>query len=99
MLVSQDVSFSYPGGAVMRFPDLALPQGGVLLLHGASGSGKSTLLALCCALLLGARGRLQVAGQDVLALRGAQRDAWRGRSVGFLPRTDSDSLKCKRCGK
>ncbi|NJS35872.1 MAG: ATP-binding cassette domain-containing protein [Brachymonas sp.] len=85
MLVSEQLSFSYPGGAVMRFPDLALPEKGVLLLQGASGSGKSTLLALCCALLSGACGKLRVAGQDVLTLKGAERDAWRGRTVGFLP--------------
>ncbi len=85
MLVSENLSFSYTGGAVMRFPDMALPQGGVLLLQGASGTGKSTLLALCCGLLAGAAGRLWVAGQDVLALQGSQRDAWRGRKVGFLP--------------
>ncbi|MBS7808343.1 ATP-binding cassette domain-containing protein [Variovorax sp. PCZ-1] len=88
MLVSESLSFSYPGGgsgAVMRFPDINLPQGEVLLLQGASGSGKSTLLALCCALLSGATGRLLVANQDVLALKGSERDVWRGRSVGFLP--------------
>lgn len=85
MLVSENLSFAYPGGAVMRFPDIALPQGGVLLLQGASGSGKSTLLALCSALLGGASGKLTVAEQDVLDLRGQERDAWRGRSVGFLP--------------
>lgn len=85
MLASTDLSFSYPGGAVMRFSDLALPQGGVLLLQGASGSGKSTLLALMCGLLGGYAGRLEVAGQDMMALRGAERDAWRGRTVGFLP--------------
>ncbi|TAG26399.1 MAG: ATP-binding cassette domain-containing protein [Burkholderiales bacterium] len=85
MLVSESLSFAYPGGALMRFPDIALPQGGALLLQGASGSGKSTLLALCCALLGGSSGKLDVAGQDVLALRGSERDAWRGRSVGFLP--------------
>ena len=85
MLISEQLSFSYSGGAALRFPDLALPQGGVLLLQGASGSGKSTFLALCCALLSGAAGKLEVAGQDVLALQGSARDAWRGRAVGFLP--------------
>ncbi len=82
----------------MRFPDLALPQGGVLLLQGASGCGKSTLLALMCGLLCGACGQLQVAGQDVLALKGAQRDAWRGRNVGFLPQrlhlSESLTVRC-----
>jgi putative ABC transport system ATP-binding protein len=85
MLQTQDLQFAYPGGAQMRLPDIALPQGGVLSLQGASGSGKSTLLALCCGLLSANAGRLDVAGQDMAALRGAERDAWRGRNVGFLP--------------
>ncbi len=85
MLAIENLSFSYTGGASMRFPDIALPQGGVLLLQGASGSGKSTLLALMCGLLGGSAGRMQVAGQDMMALHGARRDAWRGRTVGFLP--------------
>ena len=85
MLATENLSFSYPGGDVMRFSNIALPQGGVLLLQGASGSGKSTLLALMCALLSGASGKLEVAGQDMMALNGSERDAWRGRTVGFLP--------------
>lgn len=89
MLASRNLSFSYvsgdAGSAVMRFPDLALPQGGVLLLQGPSGSGKSTLLALMCGLLSGYAGSLHVAGQDMMAIQDAQRDAWRGRTVGFLP--------------
>jgi putative ABC transport system ATP-binding protein len=85
MLQTQDLQFAYPGGAQMRLPDIALPQGGVLLLQGASGSGKSTLLALCCGLISAAQGQLIVAGQDMTALHGAECDAWRGRNVGFLP--------------
>ncbi len=85
MLFTENLSFTYPGGALMRFPDIHVPQGGVLLLQGASGSGKSTLLALCCGLLSASAGRLHMAGQDMMALRGGERDAWRGRHVGFLP--------------
>jgi putative ABC transport system ATP-binding protein len=85
MLSAENLSFSYGGGPAMAFPRIALPQGGVLLLQGASGSGKSTLLALCCGLLPLQAGRLEVAGQDMAALQGAARDAWRGRNVGFLP--------------
>ncbi len=85
MLNADHLKFAYPQSALMSFPDIALPQGGVLLLQGASGSGKSTLLALCCGLLKASSGRIDVAGQDVMALQGAARDAWRGRSVGFLP--------------
>jgi putative ABC transport system ATP-binding protein len=85
MLTAENLTFAYPQDAAISFPDIALPQGGVLLLQGASGSGKSTLLALCCGLLTASQGQLQVAGQDMAALRGAERDAWRGRNVGFLP--------------
>jgi putative ABC transport system ATP-binding protein len=85
MLNVEDLSFSYAGGQTIAFPDIALPQRGVLLLQGASGSGKSTLLALCCGLLPLQSGRLVVAGQDLAALQGAARDSWRGRNVGFLP--------------
>jgi putative ABC transport system ATP-binding protein len=85
MLSADKLSFAYSKGAPIAFPDIALPQGGVLLLQGASGSGKSTLLALCCGLLPMQVGRLHVAGQDMGSLQGAERDAWRGRTVGFLP--------------
>jgi putative ABC transport system ATP-binding protein len=85
MLKTENLSFAYTGGASMAFPAVDVPPGGVLLLQGSSGSGKSTLLALCCGLLHVQSGRLNVAGQDMAALRGAERDAWRGRNVGFLP--------------
>jgi putative ABC transport system ATP-binding protein len=85
MLATQNLQFAYAQGAAMAFPDVDLPQGRVLLLQGASGSGKSTLLALACALLAPSKGRITVAGQDLALLQGSQRDAWRGRHVGFLP--------------
>jgi putative ABC transport system ATP-binding protein len=85
MLRTENLNFAYPGGPAMAFPDMVLPEGGVLLLQGASGSGKSTLLALCCGLLPMQSGRLEIAGQDLMALQGAARDAWRGRNLGFLP--------------
>jgi putative ABC transport system ATP-binding protein len=89
MLRTEHLTFTYPGtqagGAALRFADVSLPQGGVLLLQGVSGSGKSTLLALCCGLLSPTGGRIEVAGQDVSQLPTAARDVWRGRTVGFLP--------------
>jgi putative ABC transport system ATP-binding protein len=85
MLQTRDLRFAYPGGGALAFPDIDVPQAGVLLLEGASGSGKSTLLALCCALLKAQSGQIVVAGQDLALLEGPARDAWRGRQVGFLP--------------
>jgi putative ABC transport system ATP-binding protein len=69
----------------LRFADLQAEQGAQLLLRGPSGAGKSTLLALIAGLLTPRRGRIVVAGTDVGALPRARRDAWRGRTLGFVP--------------
>jgi len=64
----------------------------VLLVSGPSGCGKSTWLALVAALMAPTAGTLVVAEQALAALRGAAADAWRARSIGFLPRP------CTECG-
>ncbi len=85
MIVCRDLACQYPGGARLTFPDIAVPQGGVLLLRGRSGSGKSSWLALAAGLMAASEGEIEVAGQSLGALRPVQRDAWRARNVGFLP--------------
>lgn len=85
MIESRSLAFRYPGGSVLRLPDLSVPQGGVLLLRGASGSGKSTLLALLAGLLRPLEGRLEVGGTDLRPLGAAALDAWRAAQVGFVP--------------
>jgi putative ABC transport system ATP-binding protein len=85
MIRSEQLVFSYPGGVALSFTDVDLPQGGALVLRGNSGSGKSTFLALAAGLLTATQGRIEVAGLDPAKLSAPQRDAWRGRTVGFLP--------------
>ncbi len=85
MIQTRDLVYRYGTGPDLRFPDLDLPQGGVLLLKGPSGSGKSTWLALAAGLLRPAGGRIVVAGQDLGALQQLATDAWRARAIGFLP--------------
>jgi putative ABC transport system ATP-binding protein len=85
MIRSQQLAFCYAGGAALTFADVDLPQGSALVLRGNSGSGKSTFLALAAGLLTATQGRIEVAGQDPAKLGAPQRDAWRGRTVGFLP--------------
>jgi putative ABC transport system ATP-binding protein len=85
MIQTHALCYQYPAGPLLRFEDVQVPQGGVLLLSGASGSGKSTWLALVAALLQPSAGTLQVAGQSLLGLSRMQSDAWRARQVGFLP--------------
>ena len=85
MIRTRNLQFAWPAGPELAFADVDVPQGGVLLVQGPSGSGKSTWLALAAGLLRQTAGELHVAGQDLSALSGAARDAWRGRSLGFLP--------------
>ena len=79
------MQFAYGAGQPLVFPDVAVPQGAVVLLSGLSGSGKSTWLALLAALVKPQHGALTVAGQDLRALSGRSADAWRARNIGFLP--------------
>ncbi len=85
MIETRGLSYQYPAGPRLRFPDLALPQGQALLLRGRSGRGKSSWLALAAGLMLPAEGEIVVAGQSLGALSAVQRDAWRARHIGFLP--------------
>ena len=85
MIDSKDVQFAYSGGARLQFPDVYLPQGGVLLLSGPSGSGKSTWLALLAGLVAPGAGSLQVAGQALGAMGSLKTDAWRAQTIGLLP--------------
>ena len=85
MIVSKALACRHPGGPAITFPDVSVPQGGVLLLRGRSGRGKSSWLALAAGLMGAAAGEIVVAGQCLKALTPVQRDAWRARTIGFLP--------------
>jgi putative ABC transport system ATP-binding protein len=85
MIRSLDLSYAYPGGAPIRFPDVDVAQGTVVVVSGPSGCGKSTWLALAAALVAPTSGTLSVAGQELTNLGRVRADAWRARSIGFLP--------------
>jgi putative ABC transport system ATP-binding protein len=85
MIQSTGLQFAYQTGATLAFPDVNVPQGGVLLLGGPSGSGKSTWLALVAGLIPASAGSLQVAGQMLGGMGALKSDAWRAANIGFLP--------------
>ena len=62
-----------------------LASGEHAIILGPSGCGKSTLLHLMAAILTPQQGSLHIAGTDVAALTPRAADAWRGKTVGFLP--------------
>ena len=74
MIRSSQLVYQYRNGPALAFPDVNVPQAGVLLLRGPSGAGKSTWLALVAGLLDAAGGELVVAGQSPGALKSAARD-------------------------
>lgn len=85
MIHCAELVYRHAGGSDIQFPDVDVPQGGVLLVRGPSGCGKSTLLALIAALLRPSRGQITVAGQNLSQLEPAASDAWRAKAIGFLP--------------
>lgn len=85
MINTRQLAYQYANGPGIRFDDLDVPQGGVLVLSGASGSGKSTWLALASGLLQASSGSITVAGQLLGDLSKTNSDAWRAKTIGFLP--------------
>ena len=85
MIQTRDLAFQYPNGPQLAFADVDVAQGAVLLLHGPSGCGKSTWLALVAGLVNPSSGSLTVAQRPLVAMKSIATDAWRARSIGFLP--------------
>ena len=85
MIETRGLNCRLAPGPTLAFADVLLPQGGTLLLRGRSGSGKSTWLALAAGLMSPSAGEMTVAGQSLGALKSAERDGWRARTIGFLP--------------
>jgi len=74
-------------GYVLDLPNLSVAAGEQLLLTGGSGTGKSTLLQLIAGLCDPDEGIVEVAGTHIHELRGAARDAFRGRTIGMIFQT------------
>ncbi|MBX3358085.1 MAG: ABC transporter ATP-binding protein [Phycisphaeraceae bacterium] len=72
---------------MIDIPALSLARGEQVLLTGGSGAGKSTLLSLIAGLMDPSSGTIEVAGQNIHALRPAARDHFRGRSIGMIFQT------------
>ena len=85
MIGTTALTYRYAQGPALQFPDVAVPQGGVVLLRGASGAGKSTWLALVAGLLVPSSGAITVAGQQLADLKKSALDVWRAQTIGFLP--------------
>lgn len=88
----RDLVFRYRGAAsdgdfALSVSQLDLTRGEQMLVRGGSGCGKSTLLQLIAGLMDPDSGEVVVAGRNIHALRGAQRDFFRGRHIGMIFQT------------
>ena len=80
----EELSHRYGDLEVLRLPAWKVASGERWLVHGPSGCGKTTLLHVLAGLVRPSAGRIRVAGEDLLALRGSALDRWRGASVGIV---------------
>ena len=81
-----DLRFAWKKQAqpVLNIDSLQISRGERVFLRGPSGSGKSTLLNLLAGVTLPQSGVLKVLGQNMSALRSAQRDHFRAHHIGFI---------------
>lgn len=88
-LVVSNLRFRYRGAPedVVRIGALRLGAGEPMLLTGGSGQGKSTLLLLIAGLMEPDAGEVVVAGRKIHRLKGAQRDLYRGKTIGMIFQT------------
>ena len=70
-------------------PELVVAAGGSLAVTGPSGCGKSTLLGVLAGLAAPTAGSVRIAGIDLTTLVGADRVAFRQRSVGMVFQADN----------
>lgn len=83
----RDLAHAYESGFGLSIPRFDLARGEATALCGPSGCGKSTLLQLIAGLLDADRGSIRIGGEDLAPLRGAARDRFRGRRIGFIFQT------------
>lgn len=86
VLEIKDLRFRWPGEnrPLLAIGHARLEAGASLFLSGPSGSGKSTLLSLLGGVLRADSGQILVLGEDLGALSGRGRDAFRAEHVGFI---------------
>jgi lipoprotein-releasing system ATP-binding protein len=88
VLEAQGVKKTYRQGPravrVLEDVSLVLSAGESLAIVGASGAGKSTLLHILGGLDRPDEGRVRVDGEDLWAMKAAERNSLRNRAMGFV---------------
>ncbi|MCO5249532.1 MAG: ATP-binding cassette domain-containing protein [Chitinophagales bacterium] len=85
MISTTPLSFSYNQKKIISYPKIECNRSEKLLIYGRSGSGKSTLLQMLAGLLRPDSGEIYIDGVDIVKLRFAKRDKYRGQKIGYTP--------------
>ena len=84
MIKIEQLSYKYPDGPLIQFPDFEVKEGESLLVLGESGSGKTTLLHLLAGLLRPSSGEIWVNNTPLSQIDNAQMDQFRGEHIGLV---------------
>lgn len=84
VLKTSELSYRYPEGEGLSFPDFNSRKGEHLLISGKSGVGKTTLLHLLGGLSSVQSGSIWVNNKEMSAMSKSERDAFRGKHIGFI---------------
>lgn len=87
MLATNALTYAYPGGELLEFPNINCNRGEHWLLLGQSGSGKTTLLHLLAGLRTPQSGSIKIDDREMTALKGAALDKFRGQHIGIIFQT------------
>lgn len=82
MIELQNVSYAIGENTILHSLNWQVREGQHALMLGASGSGKTTLLHLLAGLLTPTSGAVVV--ENIAALEGSAKDAWRGKHKRFV---------------
>lgn len=84
VLSSVGLSYQYPQGVKLEFPDIHIQKNQHSLLLGDSGTGKTTLLHLLSGLSKPTTGEVHLVNQSLYAMSGTTLDAFRAKNLGFI---------------
>ena len=84
MIQVQNLSYKYPSGPNLQFPDLEVLADETCLILGQSGVGKTTLLHLLAGLMKPSSGSVTLNGTNISNLDGRKLDRFRGEKIGIV---------------
>lgn len=84
MFTIENLRHAYDGVEVLNVAEWRAEQGTQWLVIGPSGSGKTTLLHVLAAILRPSAGRVSITGQDLMGLKPAGLDRFRGQRIGIV---------------